>query len=84
MDSVNQIQPSYLIRSEAIDRLHSVVDDLPKYKREFVELIGNFTIDKTLTMLRVIDRDHDFKTSKYYNLYNRYFDEIEEMIFMVC
>jgi len=78
------IQPNpMMLKSEAIDRLNSVVDDLPKYKKEFTELIGNFTIDKTLKMLNVIDRDQEFKTSKYYALYTRYFDEIEDMIFNV-
>ena len=43
----------------------------------------NFTIDKTLKMLHIIDRDYEFKTSKYYDLYTKYFDEIEEMIFII-
>ena len=70
-----------MIKVEAIDRLSSVVDDLPKYKAEFADLIRNFTIDKTLKMLNIIDRDNEFKTSKYYKIYNEYFDEIEDMIF---
>ncbi len=78
-----QTQMTSLLRGEAIDRLDSVVNDLPKYKHELADLIVNFTIDKTLKMLHIIDRDYEFKTSKYYDLYTKYFDEIEEMIFII-
>ena len=71
-----------MLKSEAIDRLNSVVTDLPKYKKEFIDLNTNFTIDKTLKMLYIIDRDREFKSSPYYHLYTTYFDEIEEMIFI--
>ena len=84
IESVYQAkQTTALLRCETIDRLDSVVNDLPKYKCEFADLIGNFTIDKTLQMLHAIDRDREFKTSKYYHVYNEYFDEIEEMIFTI-
>jgi hypothetical protein len=82
MNVIFQIKPK-MLKSEAIDRLNSVVDDLPKYKKDFADLIDNFTIDKTLKMLNVIDRDQEFKKSKYYHLYNTYFDEIEDMIFII-
>ena len=71
------------LKCEAIDRLNSVVADLPKYKNDFTDLMCNFTIDKTLKMLYTIDRDREFKSSKYYHLYSIYFDEIEDMIFKV-
>ena len=82
MNVMFQPKPT-MLKSEAIDRLDSVVNELPKYKKDFTDLIGNFTIDKTLKMLNVIDRDQEFKTSKYYDLYTAYFDEIEDMIFNV-
>jgi len=68
------------LKSEAIDRLDSVVDDLPKYKKNVEELITNFTIDDMLWLINTIYRDKEFKSSKYYRRYNRYFDEIEELI----
>lgn len=71
------------LKREAIDRLNSVVADLPKYRNDFTDLMSNFTIDKTLKMLYTIDRDREFKSSKYYDLYSIYFDEIEDMIFKV-
>ena len=83
MDIMIQTNATHMmLKSEAIDRLNSVVTDLPKYKKELIDLITNFTIDKTLKMLHIIDRDREFKTSQYYHLYTTYFDEIEEMIFI--
>jgi len=81
--SQGHLPTQVILKSETIDRLSSVVDDLPKYKKAFEDLVGNFTIDKTLKMLNIIDRDKEFKTSKYYHLYNEYFDEIEDMIFNI-
>ena len=71
-----------LLKSETLDRLKSVVDSFPNYKKDFEELINNFSVYKTLKMLNVIHKDKDYKNSKYYNLYNVYFDEIEELIFI--
>ncbi len=70
----------HLLKHEAIDRLDSVVDDLPKYKKNLEELIINFTIDDMLGLMNTIYRDNDFKTSVYYRLYDQYFDEIEDLI----
>ena len=69
-----------LIKAEAIDRLDSVVDELPKYKAPFLHLIDNFTIEDMLSLINTIFRDHEFKTSVYYKIYDNYFDEIEELI----
>jgi ASC-1-like (ASCH) protein len=69
-----------VLKNEAIDRLDSVVDDLPKYKNKFEELIVNFTVDKMLCLMNTIDRDNEFKTSIYHKIYTQYFDEIEELI----
>jgi hypothetical protein len=71
------------LKSETIDRLDSVVCDLPKYKKNLDELIGHFTIDKALYLMRDIDRDDEFKQSVYNVLYNKYFDEIEELIHII-
>lgn len=71
--------PIQLLKSEAIDRLDSVVDDLPKYKKIFEELIVNFTIDNMLWLINRIYRDNEFKSSIYYRRYSEYFDEIEEL-----
>lgn len=68
------------LKVEAIDRIDSVVDELPKYKEAFQTLIDNFTIEDMLSLMNAIFRDHDFKASAYYKLYNNYFDEIEELI----
>ena len=68
------------LKNEAIDRLDPVVDDLPKYKKTFEELIANFTVDNTLYLINAIYRDKEFKSSKYYRRYNCYFDEIEDLI----
>jgi len=70
----------YLLKSETLDRLDSVVDELPKYKKNFNKLNNDFTVDNALKMLNIIDRDKDFKLSKYYIRFNQYFDEIEELI----
>ena len=70
-----------LLKSESLDRLDSVVDELPKYKNEFHKLNNNFTNDNMLKLLYIIHKDKEFKLSKYYNTYNIYFDEIEELIF---
>ena len=70
----------HMLKYESIDRLYSVVDDLPKYKKNIEELIVNFTIDNMLLLINTIYRDREFKSSKYYRRYNKYFDEIEELI----
>ena len=67
------------LKHEAIDRLHSIVSDIPKYKENFETLIINFTIEDMLYLIHSIYRDRAFKRSKYYKVYNKYFDEIEEM-----
>ena len=72
--------PIHLLKHEAIDRLYSVVDDLPKYKKKLEELIVNFAIDDVLWLINTIYRDNDFKSSIYYSVYDEYFDEIEELI----
>ena len=69
-----------LLKSETLDRLDSVVYELPKYKNYFNKLNNDFTVDNALKMLNIIDRDKDFKLSKYYIRFNQYFDEIEESI----
>jgi hypothetical protein len=71
------------LKSETIDRLDSVVADLPKYKKNLEELIVNFTIDSTLRLIHHIDKDREFKESLHYGLYNEYFDEIEELIYII-
>ena len=73
-------RPIYRLKSEAIDRLDSVVDDLPKYKEQFEELIVNFTVDNVIWLINAIYRDKEFKSSLYYRRYSEYFDEIEELI----
>ena len=78
--SLIEMTPIHMLKYEAIDRLHSVVNNMPKYKKRFEELIINFTIDNMLLLINTIYRDKDFKSSKYYRLYNKYFDEIEELI----
>ena len=74
------INPTHMLKHEAIDRLDSVVDDLPKYKKNLEELIINFTVDDVLYLMNIIYRDKDFKSLDYYGVYNNYFDEIEELI----
>ena len=74
-------KPIYLLKTEAIDRLDSIVDDLPKYKKNLEELIVNFTIDKMLFLINTIYRDKEFKSSIYYRRYSEYFDEIEELLY---
>jgi hypothetical protein len=69
-----------ILKVEAIDRIASVVDELPKYKQPFAVLIANFTVEDMLTLMNTIFRDTDFKASAYYRLYNKYFDEIEDLI----
>lgn len=69
-----------LLKHEAIDRLDSVVCDLPKYKKQLDELILNFTVYEMLQLIKTIDKDREFKHSLYYKVYNEYFDEIEEII----
>ena len=68
------------LKVEAIDRIDSVVDELPKYKMHFAALIDNFTVEDMLYLMNMIFRDNDFKASAYYKLYNKYFDEIEDLI----
>jgi len=74
------INSIHVLKHEAIDRLDSVIDDLPKYKKNLEELIINFTVDDVLYLMNTIYRDKDFKCSVYYGIYNGYFDEIEELI----
>jgi hypothetical protein len=69
-----------LLKNEAIDRLDSIVGDLPKYKKMLDNLIIHFTVDDMLQLMNTIYRDSDFKSSVYYGVYNEYFDEIEELI----
>jgi hypothetical protein len=70
----------HLLKTEAIDRLDSVVNDLPKYKKQLQNLIVRFTIDEMLDLMNTIHRDKEFKESIYYQRYSEYFDEIEELI----
>lgn len=75
------IMPSIqMLKHEALDRLDSVVGDLPKYKPHFNELIINFKVEDMLALMNTIYRDNEFKSSLYYKKYNEYFDEIEELI----
>ena len=69
-----------LLKNEAIDRLDSVVKDLPKYKGNLAELIDKFNIDGMLNLMNTIYRDGEFRASAYYRIYNVYFDEIEDLI----
>jgi hypothetical protein len=73
---------SEILKHEAIDRLVSVVCDLPKYKKQLEELIVKFTVDDVVQLINAIYRDQEFKSSAYYGLYNEYFDEIEDMIYI--
>jgi hypothetical protein len=76
-----KIDTNLMLKNEAIDRLASVVDDLPKYKKQLEELIVKFTVDDVIQMINTIYRDQDFKSSAYYRLYNEYFDEIEDLMY---
>lgn len=76
-----EANPIQMLRHEAIDRLESVVDDLPKYKQKFEELIDKFTIEAMLELINAIYRDDDFKCSVYFRTYDNYFDEIEELVY---
>ena len=69
------------LKHEAIDRLYSVVNDIPKYKTNLDALIVHFSVDDMLYLMNAIDRDADFKASIYYGTYNKYFDEIEDLIY---
>ena len=80
MATMIEERPIYRLKSEAIDRLDSVVDDLPKYKEQFEELIVNFTVDNVIWLINAIYRDKEFKSSLYYKRYSEYFDEIEDLI----
>jgi len=73
--------PIHLLKTEAIDRLVSIVDDMPKYKKNLEALILNFRVDDMLCLINTIYRDSEFKLSAYYRLYNDYFDEIEDLIY---
>ncbi len=75
-----ELDPTILLKNETIDRLASVVGDLPKYKKQLEELIVKFTVDDVLQLINAIYRDQDFKCSIYYRIYNEYFDEIEDLI----
>jgi hypothetical protein len=70
----------HLLKNEAIDRLDSVVHDLPKYKKQLENLIAHFSVDEMLDLINTIDRDKEFKASIYYRRYSNYFDEIEDLI----
>lgn len=76
-----KIDTNIVLKHEAIDRLASVVADLPKYKKQLESLIVNFTIDDMFLLINAIYRDREFKSSEYYRVYNKYFDEIEEIIY---
>ena len=69
-----------LLKNETIDRIESIVCDLPKYKKQFNELIVNFSIDNMQQLIKIIYEDADFKSSKYHSLYNTYIYEIENLI----
>jgi hypothetical protein len=76
-----QMDPTIqLLKNEAIDRLDSVVCDLPKYKKSLENLIANFAVDEMLQLINTIYRDKEFKSSLYYRRYSEYFDEIEDLI----
>jgi hypothetical protein len=69
-----------LLKHEAIDRLCSVVYTFPKYKELFEKLIRDFTVEDMLWLMNAIYRDTDFKVSLHFTVYDKYFDEIEELI----
>jgi hypothetical protein len=71
-----------LFKHEIIDRLGSFASDMPKYENDFKKLKDDFTIDNVLAWIRRVDRDNDFKNWHFCNIYNTYFDEIEEMIYI--
>ncbi len=73
------MESTTMLKHEAIDRLDSVIYDLPKYRKNLEELILNFKVDDMLWLINTIYRDNDFKKSIYYGVYNEYFDEIEEL-----
>jgi hypothetical protein len=72
--------PIQALKHESIDRLNTIVSDLPKYKKDLDKLIVHFTIDYMLSLINLIYKDNEFKSSIYYERYNKYFDEIEEFI----
>jgi hypothetical protein len=78
---LKELDQNIMLKNEAIDRLASVVGDLPKYKKKLEELIVNFSVDDVLELINAIYRDSDFKSSAYYRVYNQYFDEIEDLIY---
>ena len=82
MSSLKVMPTHKLLKNEAIDRLHSVACDFPKYKTRLEKLITNFTVDDTLRFINIVDKDFDFRWSKYYKLYTAYFDEIEDLIYL--
>ncbi len=67
------------LKHESIDRLYAVVDELPKYKEYLEELIVDFRIEDMLYLMNTIYRDSEFKISMHYQVYNKYFDEIEDL-----
>ena len=73
--------PILLLKNEAIDRLASVVDDLPKYQTSFKALIADFAVDTMLELINTIYRDNDFTFLPHCHVYNEYFDEIEDLIY---
>ena len=76
---VIDIKPINMLKHEAIDRLYSVAVDHPKYKAQLEELINNFTVEDMLYLMNTIYRDEEFRRSQHFKLYNRYFDEIEDL-----
>jgi hypothetical protein len=79
-NTINETNSILLLKNEAIDRLDSIINDLPKYKNKLEELILNFTVIDMLYLINIIYRDNEFRFLEYYKVYNKYFDEIEELI----
>lgn len=74
-----KINPINTLKHEAIDRLQSITDDFPKYKEPLQELINKFAVEDMLYLINAIYRDEEFKRSEHFKIYNRYFDEIEDL-----
>jgi hypothetical protein len=68
------------LKHEAIDRLDSVIEDLPRYKGNLAQLVQNFTVEEMLVLINKIHRDREFQLSAYVSVYTVYFDEIEDLI----
>ena len=67
------------LKHEAIDRLDSVIEDLPRYKENLAQLVHNFTVEEMLVLINTIHRDREFQLSTYVSVYTVYFDEIEDL-----